>query len=262
VISRNLSIITKLLGPPLTAKLKCKQSLQSEKNYWKSGMMAHQCHYCSDVFKVISQCYQHTRVAHKDAVQKYWIPCPNCQKYFPNKGSIIAHKKNSCLVCDHCSKLLTTRSQLINHVELNHPEEMAKYWRKCLVCDKKFRVGRSFTKHLNKCQQNQVICQRKEQRTCQECKKMFSTKQVMLVHARVMHVTHVELFWPSCCPDCKLTFLSMAEVEEHVCLVKLSSTKNDLNLDNIDVTLEWLLSKETKRNTARQNIEYQALLQY
>jgi hypothetical protein len=43
----------------------------------------------------------------------------------------------------------------------------------------------------------------------------------------------------------------MAEVEEHVCLVQLSSlskTKNDLNLDNIDVTLEWLMSKKLQHS--------------
>jgi hypothetical protein len=453
--------------------------------------MPHQCHYCTDVFKLIYQCYQHTRVAHKDAVQKYWIPCTNCQKYFPNKKSLISHKQNHCLVCDYCNKLLTTTSHLRNHVEQNHPEEMSKHWTKCSACDKKFRVGLSFKRHWSFCQRNQIGCQvsktshlsandqlnngimaqhcqfctkvfksisqcyqharvdhkdavqrnwfscphckkyfptkkslnrhkclvcifcnkvlssrnqltnhidqnhidqnhidqnhidqnhidqnhidqnhidqnhidqndlheepleewkygrdgsnrhqiecqvcketikvfnadktntcldcehcnkvmnsRNERRNhieqnhleeaekrekkcsacdnkfrigqifkahwnkcqqnqvgCQICKEIFRTKDVMLAHARVMHVTHVELFWSSSCPDCKLKFPSMAEVTEHVCLRlrKLSSTKNDLNLDNIDVSFEWLLSKETKRtNIARLNIEYQALLQ-
>jgi thiol-disulfide isomerase/thioredoxin len=70
----------------------------------------------------------------------------------------------------------------------------------------------------------------------------------MLAHARVMHVKHVEVFWSSSCPDCKLMFPSMAEVEIHVCLIKLSQTKKDLNLDNIDVTLEWLMSKKLKHS--------------
>jgi thiol-disulfide isomerase/thioredoxin len=273
--------------------------------------MAYDCQFCTNWFKSISNCYRHARVAHKEAIQEYWIQCPNCKKYFPTMRSLITHKKANCLVCDHCSKLLTTNSHLRNHLEQNHPEEMSKHWTKCSACDKKFRVGKSFTKHWSLCPQNKrslithkkvyhlvcehckevltsrnekrkhikenhleemskywtkcsacdekfrvgpsfkqhsTICQRKEQRTCQECKKMFSTKQIMLTHARVMHVKLVEQFWSSSCPDCKLPFPSMAEVEEHVCLVKLTSTKNDLNLDNIDVTLEWLMSKKLKHS--------------
>jgi thiol-disulfide isomerase/thioredoxin len=264
------------------------------------GIMTNHCQFCTDVFKIISQYYEHARVVHKDAVQKLWIPCLNCKKYFPTKKSLKIHKTNTCLDCEHCNKVLNSRNERRNHVEQNHLEEMSKYWTKCLICDikfrvgrslschlklcrqinhpeemskvwkrckacdkkiqtgqnfvqhmticngkkllnntmacnKKFLVGRSFTKHWNKCQQNQV--------RCQICKEIFSTKEVMLAHARVMHVTHVELFWCSSCPDCKLTFPSMAEVKEHVCVIKLSQTKKDLNLDNIDVTLEWLMSK-------------------
>jgi thiol-disulfide isomerase/thioredoxin len=216
-----------------------------------NGIMSNFCQYCTNVFKNISQYYEHARVVHKDTVQKYWISCPNCKKYFPTKKSLMIHKTNTCLDCEHCNKVLNSRNERRNHIEQNHLEEVTK----CSACDKKFQIGPIFNAHCNKCRQNQV--------GCQICKEIFSTKEVMLAHARVMHVTHVELFWSSSCPDCKLTFPSMAEVEEHVCLVKLSSTKNDLNLDNIDVILEWLMSKETKRtNIARQNIEYQALLQY
>jgi thiol-disulfide isomerase/thioredoxin len=158
---------------------------------------------------------------------------------FRNIGSHVQiatiHKTNTCLDCEHCNKVLNSRNERRNHIEQNHPEEAKIKIKKCFACDKKFRIGQRFNAHWNKCRQNQV--------GCQICKEIFSTKEVMLAHARVMHVTHVKLFWSSSCPDCKLTFPSMAEVEEHVCLVKLSSTKHDLNLDNIDVTLEWLLSK-------------------
>jgi 2'-5' RNA ligase len=265
-----------------------------------NGIIAYNCQFCTNFYKDISNCYRHTRLAHNEAVQQYWIPCPNCKKYFRTKKTLETHTNINCLGCEHCNKVLNSRNELRNHVEQNHPEEMSKYWTKCLICDikfrvgrslschlklcrqinhpeemskvwkrckacdkkiqtgqnfvqhmticngkkllnntmacnKKFLVGRSFTKHWNKCQQNQV--------RCQICKEIFSTKEVMLAHARVMHVTHVELFWCSSCPDCKLTFPSMAEVKEHVCVIKLSQTKKDLNLDNIDVTLEWLMSK-------------------
>jgi hypothetical protein len=117
--------------------------------------MAHQCHYCSNVFKTTPLCYQHARLAHKEIIQKSWISCPNCKKYFPNKGSLISHKRYNCLVCDYCNKLLMTRSQIRNHVEQNHLEEMSKHWTKCSACDKKFRVGQGFSKHWSHCQQNQ-----------------------------------------------------------------------------------------------------------
>jgi hypothetical protein len=51
----------------------------------------------------------------------------------------------------------------------------------------------------------------------------------------------------------------MTEVEDHayVSLMNLSLTKNDLNLDDLDVTLylEWLLSKNPATYTIGRNIE-------
>jgi hypothetical protein len=116
-------------------------------------------------------------------------------------------------------------------------EEMSKnYWTKCKACGKKVQTGPSFVQHLTRCEGI-------KRRTCQECNKLFGTKELMLAHARVMHLKLVEQFLSSSCPDCKLPFPSMAEVDDHVCQMQLTQTKKDLNLDNIDVTLEWLLSK-------------------
>jgi hypothetical protein len=112
--------------------------------------MSNYCQFCTNAFNSIQQCYQHTRLAHEVDVHQYWFPCPDCQKYFPNNGSLISHKKRYCLVCDHCNKLLPNRSQLRYHVEQIHSEVlMSKSWKKCSACEKEFQVGRSFNKHWN-----------------------------------------------------------------------------------------------------------------
>jgi NAD-dependent SIR2 family protein deacetylase len=102
--------------------------------------MSNYCQFCTNAFNSIQQCYQHTRLAHEVDVHQYWFPCPDCQKYFPNNGSLISHKKRYCLVCDHCNKLLPNRSQLRYHVEQIHSEVlMSKSWKKCSALKKSFK---------------------------------------------------------------------------------------------------------------------------
>jgi hypothetical protein len=148
---------------------------------------ANHCQFCTKVYTDIYNCYRHARLAHNEAIQRYWIPCPNCQMYFPTKKTLNTHSSTNCLGCEHCNKVLNSKNERRNHVEQNHLEEMSKYWTIfCLICDGKFENDRGFGLHL-------TTCQRKEQIICQECKKIFSTKELMLAHARVMHAKQVRL---------------------------------------------------------------------
>jgi hypothetical protein len=104
-----------------------------------TGMMVHQCQYCSDVFNTIPQRDQHARVAHKEIIhlQQNWIPCPNCKKYFANEKSAIEHtnnncknkktfhENNGCFVCEYCTTVFNSWNEQRNHVLQCHPEEMS-----------------------------------------------------------------------------------------------------------------------------------------
>jgi 2'-5' RNA ligase len=166
--------------PNCTTKFEYKRQITN-------GIIAYHCQLCTKVYTYIYNFYRHARLAHNEAIQQYWIPCPNCQTYFPTKKALNAHTMTNCLGCEHCNKVMNSKNERRNHVEQNHLEEMSKYWTIfCLICDGKFENDRGFGLHL-------TTCQRKEQIICQECKKIFSTKELMLAHARVMHAKQVRL---------------------------------------------------------------------
>jgi RNase P subunit RPR2 len=122
-------------------------------------MMAHQCQYCPASFKSANKMNEHARKEHNNDIQQNWFSCPKCKKLFPTKNSRLGHKRTNCLGCEHCKMLLTTTSQLRNHMEQNHLEEMSQLWKQCSACDKKFRVGASFRKHSDQCRHKKIECQ-------------------------------------------------------------------------------------------------------
>jgi hypothetical protein len=264
-----------------------------------NGIMAYHCQFCAEFYPDISNCYRHARLAHNEAVQQYWIPCPNCKKYFPTKKTLVAHTNANCSGCEHCNKVLNSRNELRNHVEQKHPEEMSKYWTKCLVCDGKFRVERSYTCHLKLCRQrnhpeemskvwtkckacdqkiqtgrnfvqHMTICNGKKMlnnpevemfKSCQEmqgsedlkpvnssttktqcpyCAYASDNSESVYIHVRIQHTKEMEHLWPSC-PHCKLKYPTVAHFKGHLCAAKLSPTQNDVDLDDLDVTLEWII---------------------
>jgi acyl-CoA thioesterase len=168
-----------------------------------SNEKAYKCQFCTESFKSHIASLVHARLRHNDAIRQNWLQCPKCKKYFATKTAILNHKSTACTACEHCNKVLKSKIHLGNHMEENHPEEMAKSWKKCSACDKKFRAGRSFSKHWFKCRQNEV--------GCQVCLIMFSTKEVMLAHVSAAHPSNDQVgpdFEKAMCQFCDKVFIN------------------------------------------------------
>jgi hypothetical protein len=153
-----------------------------------TGIMAYHCYYCSDVFKTISQNYQHARVAHEEIIQKSWIPCLNCKKYFPTEKSANSHnysyhprnhvEQNSggWITCKACDKKIQNVRNFVQHMTIcngnkemqsedskmfkSSPNERRNHirgWTTCKACDQKIQNGRNFDQHMTICNENKEM---------------------------------------------------------------------------------------------------------
>jgi uncharacterized protein with PIN domain len=75
---------------------------------------------------------------------------------------------------------------------------------------------------------------------CPYCAYASDNSESVCIHVRIQHTKKMDHFWPSC-PHCKLKYPKVAHFKELLCAAKLSPTQNDLNLDDLDVTLEWII---------------------
>jgi hypothetical protein len=75
---------------------------------------------------------------------------------------------------------------------------------------------------------------------CPYCAYASDNSESVYIHVRIQHTKEMDHFWPSC-PHCKLKYPTVAHFKEHLCAGKLSPTQNDIDLDDLDVTLEWII---------------------
>ncbi|GBP11306.1 Zinc finger protein 595 [Eumeta japonica] len=151
---------------------------------------------------------QHVAEKHLNLdVRKY--KCGQCEKNYKKKVLLNNHIRSvhdQCkpYQCDVCKKYLTTRSNLMSHMNRHFGERVS-------ACDYD-GCGKTF-KTKGEMQKHRIIHYPKEQKPCPDCGKRFTRQARLDRHRMVMHRTR----WRNTpCAECGIRFYSQSYLDKHM----------------------------------------------
>ena len=108
--------------------------------------------------------------------------------------------------CKECNKVMTSKRNLQNHINIVH-KKIKQY--KCQECKAFFGVNGALQVHINS------VHRKLKPHQCQECKKYFGNKYHLKLHINTVH----KKLKPHQCQKCKRTFGLQQNLRKHkICL--------------------------------------------
>lgn len=221
--------------------LSTKDSLQRHTNALHSHDERYVCPYsiCSKVFYHKVTLKKHMRTVHRqiraltdictmrpengDQRKNYNFECSRCRNVFESVNEIMYHyamahttRTKKTFECHLCKKVHKNQQSLIRHMCNKHGCEKQL---QCPVrqCSRKFSWKSSMNRHIA-----QIHGKTPHSHSCNLCNKLFSTKDVLRVHIKNIHMNQLRYKCPM--PSCSKEFLSRNNLKEHALAVHCQTT--------------------------------------
>ncbi|XP_044268805.1 zinc finger protein 557-like isoform X25 [Tribolium madens] len=183
-----------------------RKMLNTHIEFYHEGMRL-VCEFCPREFMNNKQLNIHLKKHHDPNHVVTKFPCPECSKVLSDKYSLKQHVEmihrgeRGKYVCDVCGKRLMTNSSWNKHKKIHTGEKNYV----CPECGKAFITGQAFQVHIR-------VHTKEKPYQCTECDKAFSQKGSLTLHLRY-HTGER----PYKCDVCKKQFITNTILKDHKC---------------------------------------------
>lgn len=221
--------------------------------------------------------FEHVNNEHKEEISNSWLPCNDCQKFFPTRTALITHaathdidnfkedidileNSNGSLTCTFCKLVLTRKQDLYEHANKEHLSDIALIWKKCKDCDRHYPTRKALNNHEDSHRRRVAsgdddVLGRGQ--SCEYCDQYFSRRDQYYKHVNEDHKSEISSFWISCF-DCHRYFPTKRVRDRHrerfrkrkeSCIPKYALPQEDEEVDESQIMAEFSTEDSVQKDS-------------